>query len=76
MNVSNIDLLLPFYRDVLGFAISDYALKPFKLYFFHINGRHHSFAMVETGRQSLHHFMVELGSLDDVGQGYDLAQMR
>ena len=22
----------------------------------------------------MHHFMVELGSLDDVGQGYDLAQ--
>ena len=24
---------------------------------------------------SMHHFMVELGSLDDVGQGYDLAQI-
>jgi Glyoxalase/Bleomycin resistance protein/Dioxygenase superfamily len=35
--------------------------------------RHHSFAMVGSGRQGLHHFMVELGMLDDVGQGYDLA---
>lgn len=76
MNVTNVDLLLPFYRDVLGFGISDYSHKPYKLYFFHINGRHHSFAMAETGRQTMHHFMVELGSLDDVGQGYDLAQMR
>jgi 2,3-dihydroxybiphenyl 1,2-dioxygenase len=73
LNVRNVDDLLPFYRDVLGFGISDYGLKPFKLYFFHINGRHHSFAVVETGRQTMHHFMVELGSLDDVGQGYDLA---
>jgi len=76
MNVASVDTLLPFYRDVLGFGISDYSLKPYKLFFFHVNGRHHSLAMVETGKQSLHHFMVELGSLDDVGQGYDLAQMR
>jgi 2,3-dihydroxybiphenyl 1,2-dioxygenase len=76
MNVTNVDRLLPFYRDIHGFHLSDYSLKPYKLYFFHVNGRHHSLAMVETGRQSLHHFMVELGSLDDVGQGYDLAQMR
>ncbi|MDQ8731046.1 VOC family protein [Bradyrhizobium sp. LHD-71] len=74
LNVSGIDRLLPFYRDLLGFGISDYSLKPYKLYFFHVNGRHHSFAMVESGKQTLHHFMVELGSLDDVGQGYDLAQ--
>jgi hypothetical protein len=31
--------------------------------------------MVGSGRKALHHFMVEVGSLDDVGQGYDLAQM-
>jgi hypothetical protein len=30
--------------------------------------------MVGSGRQGMHHFMVELNSLDDVGQGYDLAQ--
>lgn len=75
LNVENVALLLPFYRDVLGFCVSDYGLKPYKLYFFHINGRHHSFAMVESGKQTLHHFMVELGCLDDVGQGYDLAQL-
>lgn len=75
INVENIAPMLTFYRDLLGFHITDYGLTPYKLYFFHINGRHHSFAMVETGRRSLHHFMVELGSLDDVGQGYDLAQL-
>ena len=75
LNVADVEPLLPFYRDVLGFHVSDYGLTPYKLYFFHVNGRHHSFAMVGSGRQGLHHFMVELGSLDDVGQGYDLAQL-
>lgn len=74
LHVKDVDRLLPFYRDLLGFGVTDYGLTPYKLYFFHLNGRHHSFAMVGTGRQGLHHFMVELLSLDDVGQGYDLAQ--
>lgn len=75
LNVVDVEPLLPFYRDLLGFHVTDYGLKPYKLYFFHINGRHHSFAMVGSGKQGLHHFMVELYSLDDVGQGYDLAQL-
>ena len=74
LHVDDIDVLMPFYRDLLGFHVTDYGLKPYKLYFFHVNGRHHSFAMVGSGRQGMHHFMVELNSLDDVGQGYDLAQ--
>ncbi|MDN2578586.1 VOC family protein [Aquibium sp. ELW1220] len=75
LHARDVDVLLPFYRDLLGFRVTDYGLKPFKLYFFHLNGRHHSFAMVGSGRQGMHHFMVELNSLDDVGQGYDLAQL-
>ncbi len=75
LHVSDVAPLLPFYRDVLGFHVSDYGLTPYPLYFFHVNGRHHSFAMVGSGRKGLHHFMVELTSLDDVGQGYDLAQL-
>ncbi len=73
LTTRSIDALIPFYRDVLGFRLSDYALRPFKAYFFHLNERHHSFAMVETGKEGFHHLMVELNSLDDVGQGYDLA---
>jgi 2,3-dihydroxybiphenyl 1,2-dioxygenase len=75
LNVVDVEPLLPFYRDLLGFRVTDYGLKPYGLYFFHINGRHHSFAMVGSGKKGLHHFMVELYSLDDVGQGYDLAQL-
>jgi 2,3-dihydroxybiphenyl 1,2-dioxygenase len=75
LNVKDPEPLLSCYRDLLGFRVSDYALTPYKLYFFHINGRHHSFAIVGSGEQNLHHLMVELCSLDDVGQGYDLAQL-
>ncbi len=74
LTVERLDDMLPFYCDVLGFGLSDYALRPFKAYFLHVNARHHSVAMIETGRNGLHHLMMELFSLDDVGQGYDLAQ--
>lgn len=75
LNVEDVTPLLPFYTEVLGFSVTDFGLAPYQLYFFHLNNRHHSFAMVGSGRRGLHHFMVELGSLDDVGQGYDLAQL-
>ena len=75
LHVADADALVPFYRDVLGFGVTDWSRKPYPLYFFHVNGRHHSFAMVGSGRTGLHHFMVELGALDDVGQGHDLARM-
>src|ERR1700722_8813745 len=74
LTVENIDAVMPFYVDVLGFALSDYILKPFRAYFFHINARHHSLALIETGKNGMHHLMVELFSLDDVGQAYDIAQ--
>ena len=72
-HVKNIDDLLGFYHDVLGFGVSDYILTPFRAYFMHVNPRHHTVALIETGKQDLHHLMVELYSLDDVGQGYDIA---
>ncbi len=74
LHVADATALVPFYHDILGFAVTDWARTPYPLYFFHMNGRHHSFAMVGSGQSGLHHFMVELGSLDDVGQGHDLAR--
>jgi 2,3-dihydroxybiphenyl 1,2-dioxygenase len=73
LHVKSINDVLPFYRDVLGFRLSDYMRRPFNAYFFHANPRHHSIAFIETGRNATHHLMVELFSLDDVGQCYDLA---
>src|SRR3954471_22264010 len=60
LHVKNIDDAVPFYRDVLGFRLSDYMLRPFRAYFFHANPRHHSIAFIETGRNATHHLMVEL----------------
>jgi 2,3-dihydroxybiphenyl 1,2-dioxygenase len=73
ITVERIEDGLWFYQDLLGFALSDYMLRPFKIYFFHVNPRHHSFAMLETGNNGVHHLMIELYMLDDVGQAYDLA---
>ncbi len=75
LHVRDVAALLPLYRDILDFSVSDYGLDPYPMYFFHVNGRHHSFAMIGSGSAGLHHFMVEYGNLDDVGQGYDLAQL-
>ena len=70
-----IDAAITFYRDILGFGVSDFYDDPFKACFFHVNPRHHSFAMIQTGQKKVHHMMVEFWSFDDVGQGYDLALM-
>jgi 2,3-dihydroxybiphenyl 1,2-dioxygenase len=73
LTTERLDEVVPFYTDVLGFRLSDYILRPFKAYFFHINPRHHSLAFIDTGTNGVHHLMVELCYLDDVGQAYDLA---
>ena len=73
LTVKDIDAVMPFYVELLGFRLSDYIEKPFRAYFFHINPRHHSLALIETGNDGMHHLMVELFSLDDVGQSYDIA---
>jgi len=69
--VENIEPMMAFYVNLLGFGLSDYIEKPFRAYFFHVNPRHHSLALIETGKSGMHHLMVELFSLDDVGQSYD-----
>ncbi len=67
---------LDFYQGLLGFRLSDYATRPFPITFLHTNARQHSLAFVQAPEDSLHHVMIELFSLDDVGQGYDLALQR
>jgi 2,3-dihydroxybiphenyl 1,2-dioxygenase len=74
LQVARIEEMLAFYRDALGFALSDYYFHPFPAYFMHVNARHHSLALIQTGSNAVHHIMMELFSFDDVGQGYDIAQ--
>src|ERR1043166_529450 len=54
LTVKRVDDVLPFYRDVLGFGLSDYILKPLRAYFCHVNPRHHSLAFIETGKNDIH----------------------
>lgn len=76
LTVPSADALLPFYRDVLGFRVSDYTKQPFNAVFLHVNARHHSLALLETGQTGWHHVMVEVLSVDDVGKAYDVALER
>jgi len=77
--VKDVDVTERFYREVLGFKISDYIMmtrpdgNQSKLAFFHVNPRHHSMAIGAMPGMSrrLTHFMIEAKSLDDVGLAYD-----
>ena len=68
-----LERLMAFYRETLGFRLTDYYSEPFVARFLHLNPRHHSLAFIQTGKNAVHHVMMELFSFDDVGQGYDLA---
>ena len=72
--VPDITAALGFYRDLLGFRITDFMGPPVNLYFMHVNSRHHSLAIAQGSSARMHHLMMEFFSLDDVGQSYDLAQ--
>src|SRR5919109_115648 len=57
------DDLVHFYRDVLGFRVSDtVAIGPISLVFFHVNPRHHSLALaaIPGAPAGLGHFMLEV----------------
>lgn len=75
-SATDADPVIAFYRDAMGFRLSDYFGLPFKATFFHINPRHHTLAVLQGGKPGLHHVMVEMLSLDDVGHAYDVALER
>ncbi len=57
-----IDAALTFYRDLLGFRITDFMGPPVSLYFMHVNTRHHSLAIAQGPRRRMHHLMMEFYS--------------
>ena len=67
-----------FLRGVLGFQLTDTVLSPRgALNFLHVNRRHHSIACISTGGHSgLHHVMLQVNELDDVGIAHDRAAAR
>lgn len=74
LTAPDIDAVGAFFIDVLGFRVSDYISAPFKACFLHINARHHSLALIQSASAGVHHLMLEMYSLDDVGQAFDLAE--
>lgn len=67
-----------FYCDLLGFKLSDKIVCDLHGYhvdiaFFHSNARHHTIALGDAQKKRIHHFMLEVKTLDDVGLAFDRA---
>ena len=76
LNVPDAPTALDFYRRVLGFRLSDEIdAMGMRLYFLHCNRRHHTLAVSERpNTRGLHHVMLQVSSIDDVGAAYDLCR--
>lgn len=78
INAPDQEASLRFYCDLLGMGVSDHVHetvgKGFELdvAFLHANQRHHSVAFANAPmRRNIHHFMLEVGDVDDVGLALD-----
>jgi len=65
-----------FYANMLGLKLSDYIRCEYfghkiDVTFMHANSRHHSFAFGDGRDKRIHHFMVQVHAMDDVGLCYD-----
>jgi biphenyl-2,3-diol 1,2-dioxygenase len=73
---------LRFYGEGLGFRLSDtidmkFGDTKFTLSFMHCNARHHTIALIPLPTpKRIHHFMLQLRSIDDVGATMYLVQDR
>ena len=70
-----------FYQDLLGFRLSDIirmVVGPkmaIEMEFYHCNPRHHTLALVPVSApKRLHHFMLQVNTLDEVGFALQRAQ--
>lgn len=74
--VADMDAMLGFYRDALGFERSDFiTLAPGKtLQFLRCTRRHHSVGLAHFGPfDGVHHLMLEMQTIDHVGAALDRA---
>lgn len=79
--VDDYEASLGFYRDGLGLLISDFieldmgSAGKTTVAFLHSGPRHHSIAIAQfAAPKRLHHFMLQLRNMDDVGTTHDLCQ--
>ena len=76
ISTPNRDAIRDFYIDVLGFGLSDHIQVnlsgyPVDVAFLHVNPRHHSLAMGGPMPKKIHHFLIQVESLDDLGLALD-----
>jgi 3,4-dihydroxy-9,10-secoandrosta-1,3,5(10)-triene-9,17-dione 4,5-dioxygenase len=74
--VADMDANLAFYRNVLGFKRSDFfsAGPGMSLHFLRCTPRHHSIGLIHVGPfNGVHHLMLEVPSIDEVGAILDRA---
>jgi 2,3-dihydroxybiphenyl 1,2-dioxygenase len=67
-----------FYRDLLGFRLSDQIVTEYHgfhvdIVFLHANARHHTVAIGQEQKRRIHHFLIEARSMDEVGLAFDRA---
>ena len=81
LSTRDIDRTRSFYQDLLGFRLSDIIhmqMGPnfgFDMEFFHCNSRHHTIALVPVpAAKHLHHFMLQVQTIDEVGFALERAQ--
>ena len=76
MLVPDLEVGLHFYLDILGFEESDYfEIGPgMAMHFLRCNARHHTLAIGRVGDfKTLHHILLEVQNVDEVGQTHDRA---
>lgn len=78
LSVPDAGRALDFYTKVMGFKLSDIIdmkIGPettVPVHFMHCNGRHHTLAVAALPLpKRLHHFMLEVKALDDIGHAFD-----
>nr|UII03349.1 Biphenyl-2,3-diol 1,2-dioxygenase [Paraburkholderia sp.] len=78
LSVPDASRALDFYTKVMGFKLSDVIdmkigpERTVPVHFMHCNGRHHTLAVAALPLpKRLHHFMLEVKALDDVGHAFD-----
>ncbi|KPK53715.1 MAG: hypothetical protein AMJ63_05475 [Myxococcales bacterium SG8_38_1] len=79
LRANDIEETRAYFEEVMSFALSDHIRctlpGDFKvdITFLHVNPRHHTVALGSGLTKHLHHFMLQMRSLDDVGAALDRA---
>lgn len=78
LRANNLAVSEHFFCELLGFKLSDRIICRLdnidvNITFLHVGPRHHSIALGAGLPKHIHHFMLQVGSVDDVGLAMDLA---